>query len=249
MSLAPREKKLYFFDSDSLIVINNLSISKLTIFRMRTFLLDLLRELGEDVHALYTLIQETISIALRLLPLKKKYSSTLYELSLATLWLVLRERGINKYTLYRLVETAKKKMKKRILMKRLLLILSDIRYIFRELDAKDEIKKVVMKTLPKLFKHPSMMQRTVKILGEKAPAYIRLLRLSIFRILNSLNVQDVSGKSRTVLSAICIYAADKVACKELNIRPLISAKMLEDLLGISQFTVLRHYKKYLCKLR
>ncbi|MHA1590263.1 MAG: cyclin family protein [Candidatus Njordarchaeales archaeon] len=248
MSPGVLTSKIDFFDNDSLIAVNDLSISKLTMFRIKSFIQELIRELGEDINAFQPIMKETIRIALGIIPLKQKYNATLYEISLAAFWLVLRNRGFGKYTLQKLVCISRKKLRKRILLRRLISILSDVRLSFQELDAKEEIKKLALHALPRLLRHYLVTQRIERVSYLDLPAYLRVLKLHIYQLLASLRVQDTSGRSRTVLAAICIYIADKLACKQLNIRPLISAKALEETLGISQFTILRHYKEYFNRL-
>jgi len=211
---------------------------------MKTFLVDLLIDLGENPSAWYPLIRETLACALNFNFLRRRLNITLYELALATFWFILRKRGINKFNIMKLIALSRKKLRKRILYKRILNISSYIRHFSNEYDAKEELRSIVLSTLPKLLNNLRTIHRRK---SQQLPLeqYSEQLKKEVLGIIDGIDSVDLSGKSRKVIASLCIYVADKIVAQKLRIKPLLSAKMLEMSLGVSQFTILRRYKNFI----
>jgi len=217
---------------------------RLHIFRVQSFLRELLTSLNENPVGWAPIVKESTKYAMHIMSLRKKINATINEIALASFWHVTQSMGINKFNLLRLVKFSRKVLRKRILYRRMLKILSHIRILEEKYSPHNELIRIVITVLPKIAtdkKVKTMIERKNLV----SHNYIEELKSTALEIINSLNSAALSGKSRKVLAALSLYVADKVIAKRKKNRPIISAKLLEQYIGISQFTILRRYKMFL----
>ena len=223
-------------------------IHKLHIFRMKYFLKELLTALNENVTAWMPIIKESTNYALQLIHLKKSLQTTINEIALAAFWHVLQSRGINRFSLLRLISVSRNVLRKRILYKRLIKILSYIRSIELNYSPHKEIVSIILTTIPRIVSDERFLHISAKNQKNNIPEYAEKLKKIAIKIVNNLDPLLLSGKSRKVIAALSIYIADKIISKKEKIKPRISAKTLEKHLDVSQFTILRRYKDLLQKI-
>ncbi len=224
-------------------VVFSLETYRLYSFRAKNFIKDLLTALNENTTGWRHLIDEASKFTIQLIYLKKDLHATLSEIALAAFWHVLQVRGINKYNINKLIRVSREKLKKRVLYRRVLKILSRIRLVELNFSAYKEIVSIILTTIPKLINDKTVLERYGQLVDvSNFFYYIESLRRTAIKIANEIPKNMISGKSRRVIAAICIYLADRVLSRTLGIKPILSAKILENYLGVSQFTILRRYK-------
>ena len=216
-------------------------LTRLHVFRIAQFLRDLLKALNEDTQNWEKIIDRAIYHALNLRPIKKKFKLTLYELGLVSFWISLIEAGISKFSLPRLILIARKNLRKRIMCKRILNVLSFLRHIKYSYNVEGEVMYYVKSALREIFNHPYIKNKL------NQPELIERYRVEILdeidKIISELyETMNLSGFSRRVIAACCLYIADKIVCNKLDIKPLLSARIIAQVLGINQFTILRKYR-------
>ena len=234
-----------YFYNPTIIKEATFKVTKLHIYRIRLFIRDLLESLDHELSIYDSILDEIVALAIKLLGVKKELKVTLNELTLASLWITLQYRGVSNLNIVRLVEISRKKLKKKVLYKNLLKILSHLRKYNNVLNPKAEIMKIVSNSLLKLMKNSSVKGRLERIKDlDVRERYFLLLKREIISIVSENSNMEFSGKSRITLAAILIYVADKILAKDHGFKPVLSAKILEEIMGVCQFTILRRYKDY-----
>lgn len=223
---------------------SSLEVYRLYTFRAKNFIRELLMALDENTIGWRYIIEEATRFSIRLIHLKKDIGATLSEIALAAFWHVLQIRGVNKFNINKLIKLARERLKRRVLYRRILQILSRVRLMEFNFSAYKEIVNIILTTIPKLINDEFLLMK-YKQLSDSNDFffyYIENVRKMAIRIANKIPRNLISGKSRRVIAAICIYIADKIFSREYRIKPFLSAKVLENHLGVSQFTILRRYK-------
>jgi len=221
----------------------SLEIYRLYTFRARSFIKELLTALDENTTGWRHVIDEATKFSMQLMYLKKDIGATLSEITLAAFWHILQTRGINKFNINKLIKVSREKLKRRVLYRRILKILSRIRLMELNFSAYREVVNIILTTIPKLINDRFLFMKYKHGFNpNEFFYYIENVRRIAIRIANEIPRNLISGKSRRVIAAICIYIADKILSKEYGVKPVLSAKVLENYLGVSQFTILRRYK-------
>lgn len=234
-----------YFYNPTIIKEGAFKVTKLHIYRIRLFIRDLLESLNNELNLYDPILEEIVLLTIRLLGVKKELKVTLNELTLASLWIILQYRGISNLNIIKLVEVSRRKLKKKVLYKNLLKILSYLRRYNNALNPKAEILKIASSSLSKLMKNDIVKRRLMRIEDPNVKErYFLLLKRKIIFLMSKNTNKDFSGKSRIALAAILIYVADKILARDYGFKPIISAKILEDVTGICQFTILRKYRDY-----
>ncbi len=221
----------------------SLEIYRLYTFRSKNFLKELLIALDENITGWMHVVDEAARFSMQLMYLKRGMGATLGEITLSAFWHILQTRGINKFSINRLIKISREKLKKRILYRRVLKILSHIRLMELNFSIYREVVNIILTTIPKLINDKTVIDKyRARNKSAELFCYVEDLRRVAIKIANEIPQNTISGKSRRVIAAICIYVADKILSKEYGIKPILSAKLLENYLGVSQFTILRRYK-------
>lgn len=224
--------------------INGMKVNRLHIYRLRTFLEELILALDRRFEYNKTIFNEALSLSIKLMGLKKRHKVTLNEIALASLWFVLKRNTIS-INVIKLIEISRKKLNKKVTRKNILRILSHIRSMTGDEDPKKEILALGFAGIRELMKKEELIKKLSLIGdGDLKASYFMALRKEFIRHLNRLPNHTFSGKPRNSLAAILIYISDKKVSREMNIKPLLSAKELEEIFDICQFTILRNYKNF-----
>ncbi len=228
---------------------NNFKVTRLHVHRIRAFIREILEAMDHKFDLQNSTAEEIVSLTLSLLKMKTLLKVTLNELTIASIWLVTQKRGMSNINITKLVDLSKKKLKKKVMYKNILRILSRLRQYNNSFNPKLEIVKIVSTSLSKLMKNEVIKSKLKKIdKGEIKNEYFWLLKKEVINLLSNNSDFDFSGKSRVTLAAILIYVADKVISRKHGIKSIISAKALEGVTGVCQFTILRNYKKFFIQI-
>ncbi|MCD6492167.1 MAG: hypothetical protein ACP6IQ_04645 [Candidatus Njordarchaeia archaeon] len=233
--------EVHYYGNDIILRAGNIRVTRLHVFRIRSFIIELLNALGEESNAWGSIINEAVHYAIKLIYLREKVNSTLNELALVAFWFTTKIRGINKFNIIKLIRISRERLKRRILYSRILKLMSLVRLLNQEIDPRIEIRKLAINAIPKILKNPAISNKLLR--GYSDRSYPTLLQRKIVNLTKMLKESWLSGNSRIVFAAILIYLADRWIAKENERKPILSAKILERIFGISQFTILRKYKK------
>lgn len=150
------------------------------------------------------------------------------------------------------------------------LTLKDVIRIFRELGHKVSAKSIMritseilnelsIKTIaiePKdymtrimniLKSNIEINRRVIYFTGRRVEEYYNRLMNYSLSIYERIDEKFRIGKNPYLLAVSIVYIADKLVCKELNCQPILSQKLVSEVLGSTQYT-LRQHMKYLNKV-
>jgi len=198
--------------------------------RMRSFLKEMLIKLKENPNEeeWKRVIEDSIKCAIKLWGIKKLLDATWNELALSCFWLVMLKRGITKYKLTYLIDTAKDILRKRIRSSRVMRATTLLRRLLNMYD----IRKEAVEFARMIIKNLNLDK-----LSGVSSEYVNKLRTTTVKIIN-----EVAGKvsmSPRMLAACAVYIADKKISKKLGLKPIITAKLLSNITGLSLFSILR----------
>ena len=224
---------------------------KLKISRIKTFIIDLLEALGEDPLKWSPYFREIIELTLLLEGIRQKINSTIYESTLTALFYDLRSRGLFVLNINKLIDIAKRRLDKRISRGRIIVLLNYLKKIEKNKTQKNDVEKLLLSLLYRLSSDASLIKRLVahNIDTEQYFQKLREISLSLIdKIFLNPGKSSLWGRSPHIIVALTLYIADKIISTQYGYRSILSAKILEKHLGISQFTILRQYKKLMGEL-
>lgn len=224
---------------------------KLKISRIKTFIIDLLEALGEDPLKWSPYFKEIIELTLLLEGIRQKINSTIYEAALTALFYDLRSRGLFVLNINRLINVAKQKLDKRISRGRIIILLNYLKRIEKNKTQRNEVEKLLISLLYRLSSDASLIKRLIAH-NINMEQYFQKLREISFLLIDKIFLNpgksSLWGRSPHIIVALDLYIADKIISSQHGYRSILSAKILEKHLGISQFTILRQYKKLMGEL-
>jgi len=229
----------------NLLNINGFNVNRLHIYRIRTFMEELLFSLQKNVIYNKKIMKDALHLAIRLIGLKKYYKVTLNEITLAALWITLRNNNIS-LNILKLIDISRKKLNKKITRKNIIKILSHMRNRNKFEDPREEVIAIGLNGIRELMKEDGILNKLSSNGEEELKVkYFWALKKEFSKLALNLPNTYLSGKPRSSVAAILLYIADKNVSKKMNMKPLIPAKKLEGVFDVCQFTILRNYKKFI----
>lgn len=195
-------------------------------YRMRNFLQRLIIKMKENPEDWKKIVDDAVKCALRLWGIKRLINATWNELALSCFWLVMLQNKITKYKLTYLVDLAKDVLGKRVRSSRIIKITTFLRRLLNMYDTKKEAKQLIEMMIMKLDKKLCASREYINELKTVAVAIVDM----------------VGGKismSPRMLAACSLYLADKKVCKKLGIKPMLTAKSLAEITGLSLYSILK----------
>jgi len=229
----------------SLLNVNGIKVNRLHIYRIKTFLEELLLSLDKGIIYNKNIMEEALRLSLRLMGIKKQYKVTLNEITLASLWMTLRNNNIS-INIIKLIKISREKLNKKITRKNIIKILSYIRSWNKQEDPRHEIITIGLNGIKELMKENSVLNKLPSVKDDELKSeYFWALRSEFYKLALGLPPSLFSGKPRSSVAAILVYIADKKVSRKMSIKPLLPAKKLESIFDVCQFTILRNYKQFL----
>ena len=233
----------YFINPSLRRITNTEKLTQLHIYRIKSFIESIMSISGIELPK--NIEEEVINTAIALLRYKKEVNATVNEIALAAFWVVIKDRGVSNIGLIKLIDIAKSNLRKKISRKNILRVLARIRQRMNNYNPRAEILKQGTFVIKKLIKNDKVQKKLDSLKDEAyREKYFLLIRKEFLNIVFSIPLHEFSGKSRVAAATILIYLSDKLVAQKLGIKPILAAKLLEEITGTCQFTILRNYKKY-----
>lgn len=218
------------------------NIIKVRLHRIENFLKNLLLQLNKDVRSYETILSDSLMMARGLFSLREEV--TIVETGLVAFWLTLQNKGIQEFNVKNLILTAKNKLGRNISAGRVLKLASKAKNRQGSSGSLERVKEILNKLFLKILRGKLGKKIKEKV---NVSQYTSILDKKVAQTIEVLdkNKMAIIGHSRKVISAIIFYILDRLVSHKLRIDPVFSAKEIGDLLGVSQYTILRKYKDFL----
>lgn len=216
---------------------------KVRIHRVTKFLTNVLTQLDEDFHSYESILNDAVETTRSLFSLRE--DATVAETGLVAFWLTLQRKGLQAFNIRDLISTAKEKLGRNVSAGRILCLISKVRSQSGGFQSLEQLKDILSNLYLNLLRGKIREKLSKKV--EAPPKYTVLLEKKIQEAINKLQKNKIAimGQSQKVVGAVIFYILDKVVSNKLNVTPVFSAKEIADLLGVSQYTILREYKQFI----
>lgn len=216
---------------------------KVRIHRVREFLTNVLTQLEEDFHSYESILNDAVETARSLFALRE--NATVAETGLVAFWLTLQGKGLQALNIKDLISTAKEKLGRNVSAGRILCLVSKVNSHHGGFKSLQKLKSILSELYLKLLRGKIRKKLSKNV--ENPPEYTILMEKKIQEAIQALknNKIAIMGQSQKVVGAVIFYILDKVVSNKLNVTSVFSAKEIADLLGVSQYTILREYKRFI----
>lgn len=222
------------------------NVIKVRTHRIKEFLKNLLAQLGKDTRSYKVILNDSIRTARDLFSLRENL--TIVEIGLVAFWLNLQKKGRQEFNIKNLIRVSKEELGRNVSAGRILKLISKVNSKEGNIGSLKRLRRILSRLFLNLLRGDFRRKLAEKV--DEVFEYTSLIKNEIPKTMEILgnNKIMIIGHSIKVTGGIIFYILDKIVSKKLGISSVFSAKEIGEVLGISQYTILRKYKTFLSLL-
>ncbi|NIU01362.1 MAG: hypothetical protein GWN01_10705 [Nitrosopumilaceae archaeon] len=222
------------------------NVIKVRTHRIKEFLKNLLAQLGKDTRSYKVILNDSIRTARDLFSLRENL--TIVEIGLVAFWLNLQKKGRQEFNIKNLIRVSKEELGRNVSAGRILKLISKVNSKEGNIGSLKRLRRILSRLFLNLLRGDFRRKLAEKV--DEVFEYTSLIKNEIPKTMEVLgnNKIMIIGHSIKVTGGIIFYILDKIVSKKLGISSVFSAKEIGEVLGVSQYTILRKYKKFLSLL-